>query len=254
MIWDPGRYLQFGDYRTRPAVDLLSRVTVAEPELVYDLGCGPGNSTAVLRHRWPAARIVGVDNSPEMLEEARVSGPKADWVEADIQSWEPTEPAQLVFSNSTLQWLAPHEDVMPMVASWVAPGGQLAVQMPHNHDAASHRIAAEMVDSEPWKEKLGFILRRHPVAEPPRYLAILEPVMHRVEVWEIEYHFALKGHNPVAEWVTGSLLRPLLAALEEPERSEFEAEYRRLIELAYRPRADGTTLFPFRRLFILAEA
>src|SRR3954463_16393177 len=132
--WDAAQYLRFAGERTRPAVDLLARVPVDSPRSIADLGCGPGNSTALLRARWPDAEIVGVDSSPEMLRDARASGVRARFIEADITQWTPDEPYDLVFSNAVLQWIGDHESLVPRLFSFVRPGGVLAFQVPRNYD------------------------------------------------------------------------------------------------------------------------
>src|SRR5262249_58871879 len=87
--WDPAQYLKWSDHRLRPAVDLLQRVALPSPAQVVDLGCGTGNVTALLRARWPAARVTGVDASPPILQRARASDPAVDWREADAAAWAP---------------------------------------------------------------------------------------------------------------------------------------------------------------------
>ena len=66
--WNPDKYLMFKKQRTQPAIDLADRLCALEPATVADIGCGPGNSTAVLKRTFPNARIVGVDSSEAMIE------------------------------------------------------------------------------------------------------------------------------------------------------------------------------------------
>jgi trans-aconitate 2-methyltransferase len=132
MAWSPDLYLKFADHRLRPALDLMAQVTLAAPRHIVDLGCGPGNVTAVLRSRWPDARITGVDASPEMLAKARNAMTDVEWIEADVAAWRPDRPADLVYSNAALHWLPDHARLFPHLLTIVAPGGQLAVQMPRN--------------------------------------------------------------------------------------------------------------------------
>ncbi|MGH6942753.1 MAG: methyltransferase domain-containing protein, partial [Geminicoccaceae bacterium] len=138
MTWSPERYLAFADHRTRPAIELLARVALKTPSRVVDLGCGPGNATALLAARWPKAEITGVDSSPEMLGKARASGLRATWELADIADWAPEQPCDLLYTNAALQWLPDHARLVPRLFEQVRPGGALAVQMPRYFDAPSH--------------------------------------------------------------------------------------------------------------------
>jgi trans-aconitate 2-methyltransferase len=250
--WDPAKYLEFAGPRLQPALDLLARVPVPAPAVVHDLGCGAGNVTRLLAARWPAARLTGVDGSKTMLAEAARHAPGVTWVEADLRTWAPAEPADVLFSNAALHWLDDHPRLFPRLVGQLAPSGVLAVQMPRNHGAPSHTEMVAAAGAGPWHPRLTPILRRQPVAEPAAYYEMLAPHARHVEIWETEYLHVLDGDNPVVEWTRGSALKPLLDALEEPERAGFLAEYRRRIGAAYPRRADGRTLFPFRRLFILA--
>jgi trans-aconitate 2-methyltransferase len=251
--WDPAKYLEFAGPRLRPALDLLARVPLAAPAIVYDLGCGAGNVTRLLAERWPLAALTGVDGSSAMLAEARRAAPAVTWVQADLASWRAPHPADLLFSNAALHWLDGHQDLLPRLVADLAPGGALAVQMPRNHGAPSHTEMVAAVEAGPWRGRLRPAVRARPVAEPAAYHDILHPHVSTLDIWETEYLHALEGDNPVVEWTRGSALKPLLDALEEPERSAFLAEYAARIARAYPRRPDGLTLLPFRRLFIVAR-
>jgi trans-aconitate 2-methyltransferase len=250
--WDPAQYLKFAGPRLRPAVDLLNRIDLTEPATVYDLGAGAGNVTRLLRARWPGARITGVDESGEMLAEAATAVPDVEWQRADLAGWRPPCPADVVFSNAALHWLGAHDRLFPALLAALAPGGVLAVQMPRNFHAPSHTAVGEAVRSGPWRARLEPLLRPAPVADPAVYFDLLAPRAAALDIWETEYLHVLEGEHPVKEWVKGTWLRPLLDALVEPERPAFEARYADLLAAAYPRRPDGRTLFPFRRLFILA--
>ena len=242
----------------RPAaaagVDLLSRIDVAKPSEVYDLGAGTGNVTRLLKARWPEARVTGVDASPDMLARAAGDAPDIVWERADLAAWRPARPADVIYSNAALHWLGDHARIFPALASALAPGGVLAVQMPRNFSAPSHTAIAEAARSGPWRATLEPLLRSTPVAEPSFYFDVLGTHAAVVDIWETEYLQILDGEDPVKEWVKGTWLRPLLDALEEPARSRFEASYAELVARAYPRRPDGRTLLPFRRLFIVATA
>lgn len=252
--WDPGQYLKFADHRLRPALDLMARIPPISARRIYDLGCGPGTITRLLAERWPDAEVTGVDGSAEMLAKARALAPGMEFIQADLAAWAPPAPAELVFSNATFQWLGDHATLFPRLLSFVVPGGVLAVQMPRNFDAPSHRLLNEAVEQGPWRDRLLPLLRRAPVALPQVYHRLLAPHAAALDIWEVEYLHRLEGANPVVEWTKGTALRPFLDALPGAERDVFLADYGRRIAAAYPPEADGATLFPFRRLFIVAVA
>ncbi len=252
--WDPAQYLKFADHRLRPAVDLIGRIDLASPATVYDLGAGAGNVTRLLKQRWPAARVTGVDASQEMLAKAAVAAPDLAWQHADLAAWRPERAPDLIYSNAALHWLGDHARLFPALLASLAPGGVLAVQMPRNFGAPSHTCIAEAARGGPWHARLEPLLRPVPVAEPAFYDDVLAPRAASLDIWETEYLQILEGEHPVKEWTKGTWLKPLLDALAEPERSGFEARYAELVDRAYPRRPDGRTLFPFRRLFIVARA
>jgi trans-aconitate 2-methyltransferase len=254
MAWDPAQYLKFADHRLRPAIDLLNRIDIAEPAEVVDLGAGAGNVTRLLKMRWPGARVTGVDASQEMLAKAAAAAPEIAWQHADLAAWRPERPADVIYSNAALHWLEGHDRLFPALFASLAPGGVLAVQMPRNFSAPSHTSMAEAARSGPWRAKLEPLLRPAPTGDPAVYYDLLAPRAAVLDIWETEYLQVLDGEHPVKEWTKGTWLKPLLDALAEPERSGFEAAYADLVARAYPRRADGRTLFPFRRLFIIARA
>jgi trans-aconitate 2-methyltransferase len=262
MAWDPAQYLKFAGPRLRPALDLLQRIDVEAPSSVYDLGAGAGNVTRLIAARWPEARVVGVDSSREMLAKAAAEPPgeighpaaRIEWQAADLATWRPDRPADLIYSNAALHWLDGHDRLLPGLVTALAPKGVLALQMPRNFGARSHTLITETALGGPWRLALEPLLRPSPVAEPEFYYDLLAPVAASLDIWETEYLQVLEGANPVKEWTKGTWLLPLLAALDEPERSRFEADYAERVAAAYPPRSDGKTLFPFRRMFLIATA
>ena len=252
MSWDPQQYSRFAGQRLRPALDLIARIPLEHPRDVVDLGCGTGNVTRILCGRWPQARIVGIDGSPQMLAEAKMAQPGIVWEQSDLAAWSPVARFDLVFSNAALHWLDDHPALFLRLCGNVAEGGVLAVQIPRNFGAPSHSLMHELAASPPWCDVLGKLLGSQPVLAPEAYYDLLAPRVSSLDIWETEYLQVLEGENPVAEWTKGTWLAPLLAALAPQARSVFEAEYRRQVARAYPRRADGKTLFPFRRLFIVA--
>jgi trans-aconitate 2-methyltransferase len=265
MAWDPAQYLKFGDQRLRAGFDLLARVGLLPPGTLYELGCGTGVHARAIAERWPDRMVIAVDSSPEMLAQAAAEPSSIRWVKADIADWAPPEKAALIFSNATLQWLRHHDRLFPRLMREVAPDGLLAVQMPRNFEAPSHALMRDVAASGPWAAALAplfdaggdraSLLRREPVARPEVYYDLLAPVARGgVDIWETEYLHVLEGEDPVLEWVGGSALRPILATLDEGQRTGYLAAYRAALRAAYPRREDGRTLLPFRRLFIVARA
>ncbi len=254
MPWDPVQYLAFGSERSRPALDLLSRVPLEAPSRVVDLGCGAGNVTRLLGERWPAASILGVDASPEMLAAAARACAGASWRSADLARWEPEVPVDLIFSNAALHWADDHGRLLPRLLRFLAPGGCLAVQMPRNHDRPSHLAVFTVIDGNPdWSRQLGPRLRRNPVLGLEAYEALLAPMAKRVEAWETDYLHLLEGEDAVLAWILGSFLTPLLEALVTADREPFLRACRAALRAAYPPDARGRTPFRFRRLFLVAQ-
>ncbi|HEY0105008.1 MAG TPA: trans-aconitate 2-methyltransferase [Rhizomicrobium sp.] len=252
MVWNSATYLAFADERTRPAAELLARVPDAAPARVIDLGCGPGNSTALLRARWPDAAVAGLDSSPDMLARAQASGIAAEWIEADLAQWSPAAPYDVILSNATFQWLEHHHTLLPRLMGFVKAGGTFAFQVPCNIDAPSHALMREVAAAGPWSETLKAV-RGITVLSAAAYYDILSAHAFAVDLWESEYLHVLKGPDAVYHWVSGTGLRPYVQALDEDARESFVAEYKRRLNQVYPRRADGSTLFPFRRLFAVAR-
>lgn len=262
MTWDPAQYLKFAGERMRPALDLLARVPLAAPRSIVDLGCGAGNVTRVLAERWPAAAITGVDNSPAMLARADEEGSaegRITWRGADLACWAPGrhEPLpELVFSNAALHWLDGHAELFPRLFAAVGAGGVLAVQMPNQFAAPSHRALHDTATSPRWRHALAARVRATPVAPLPDYFRWLAPAATTIDAWTTEYLHVLPaatdGEHPVVAWTRGTALTPFLAVLDADAQRAFLDDYRQRISTLYLPLADGRVLFPFRRQFVVA--
>lgn len=255
--WDPVQYAAFADHRDRPFHELLARVRLESPSRVVDLGCGNGPLTLTLADRWPGAQVVGVDNSGAMLAQAREldAGGRVGWVEADVAAYDVGSP-DLVVSNATLQWVPGHVDLLRRWMGQLAPGGALAMQVPGNFDAPSHRELRTLTRERFGADWAAELTRAAPVLEPTAYAQLLGETGARVDVWETTYVQVLdpdgQQRSPVLEWMKGTALRPVLAALGE-DRAGFLAELARRLDQAY-PRTDLGVLFPFRRIFAVAHA
>jgi len=250
--WSPATYLKFEDERTRPAADLLARVPLAAARSVVDIGCGPGNSTELLAQRYPGADIVGLDNSPAMLEEAQRRLPALRFEPADAATWIPAPHTELVFANATYQWVPDHFAQLPRVLAALQPGAVLAVQMPDNVNQTTHRLMREVAQEGAWAGTLT-AASRQPLPPPRAYYEALQPHAARLDVWHTIYNHVLADASSIVEFVRSTGLRPFLDPLGEPERSQFLGRYTAKIADAYPPMADGKVLLGFSRLFIVAQ-
>jgi trans-aconitate 2-methyltransferase len=254
-IWDPALYARYRTYRDRPALDLLLQLpSDLQPREIWDLGCGPGEHAALLAARHPAAVVHGLDQSAEMIAAARALGAKVDWVQGDVAAWTPQAPPDLVFSNAALQWLSDHDALFPRIVSKLATGGVFACQIPISYDASWHRTLREAAADGPWAAKLAGIRGVYPTADAEAYYRWLSPLCSEIDIWSTTYLHVLEGEDPVVEWMSGTALRPYVQALsDEAERAGFFESYRARVAQAFPQQADGTTLFPFPRLFIVAR-
>ena len=253
--WDPAQYAQFRRERAQPFHDLLARIPDREVHAAADLGCGSGELTWELQERWPEAQVWGVDESAEMLARAPSLASRAQpsFVRSDLREWRPGRPLDLIVSNAVLHWLPDHALVLEQLARLLAPGGMLAVQIPNNWGEASHRILAELSAEEPWASRLRDVRGPQPVAGAAWYLEQLLGLGFEAEAWETIYYHELPAAIAIVDWMKGSALRPVLAALSQTEAREFETALEARIAEAYAPGPRGV-VFPFRRLFFVARA
>jgi len=251
-MWNPDVYLTFADHRGRPFYDLLSRVNAEAPRRVVDLGCGPGNLTATLAQRWPDAVVEAWDSSPEMVDAARERG--VDAHVGDVREWTPKPDTDVVVSNATLQWVPEHASLLVRWAEQLDAGSWIAIQVPGNFDAPSHRAVRELARRDQWAEPLrDFPFREGQVDDPSGYAGLLSDAGCVVDAWETTYVHELSGENPVLEWITGTALTPVRSRLNDEQWQQFRQELIPLLDAAYPARADGKTFFPFRRIFVVAQ-
>ncbi|MGD0359777.1 MAG: methyltransferase domain-containing protein [Bryobacteraceae bacterium] len=254
--WSPSQYLKFAEERARPCHDLVARIAASSVRRVIDLGCGPGNSTAVLADRWPGVEITGLDNSAEMIARARRDYPTQSWVAGDIAAWAAGADGQfdIVFSNAALQWADDHAALFPRLFSRVAPGGALAAQIPGNIDALPHRLMRDVAASPRWSRLFppGSVREWHH-HEMDFYYDALAPLAARLDLWATEYLHILPDTEAIVEWYRGTGLRPFLELLEtDADRQRFAADYLASLRPHFPPRPAGGVLFPFRRIFLIA--
>jgi trans-aconitate 2-methyltransferase len=275
-MWDPATYLRFDDERSRPFADLIARVGARRPRAVVDLGCGPGTLTATLARRWPGATVRGLDSSPEMVERAAALGAPVEFGVADVRDWRPGPDVDVVVSNAVLQWVPGHEDLL---AGWVAalpPGAWLALQVPGNFDAPSHRAMRAVAAEPAWRDLTPEATGPREVPDAAAYARLLTAAGCAVDAWETTYLHLLpagdgdgpreergeaesrsagerhRGH-PVLRWMEGTALRPVRAALGDgADWAAFRAALDERLAAAY-PVVGDLVYFPFRRIFAVAR-
>jgi len=250
--WQARQYTLFEAQRTRPVRDLLNAAQAATARTAIDLGCGPANSTETLLDFAPHARVIGVDNSADMIDAARKRLPDVDFELADISAWAGEGPFDLILANASLQWVPDHETLLPSLVRKLSQGGRLAVQMPDNLDEPAHRLMREIAADGPWRDKLKGV-ERTARYRAEAYYALLAPLCASVDVWRTTYHHPLEGGvDAIIEWFKGSGLRPFLAPLDADEKTAYLERYRGGLKAAYTVFDDGTALLPFPRIFIVA--
>lgn len=251
MTWSAAQYLKFEDQRTRPACDLLAAVPDLPDGPVYDLGCGPGNSTALLVERFGAGRVTGIDTAPDMLATAARRLPDCRFLSADLASWEPEAPAALLFANAVFQWVPDTLEVLAWLAERLLPGGVLAVQMPDNLTEPSHAAMRETAAEARFAPYLADAEKlRTPVPQPRRLFERLAQDGRQVDVWHTVYNHPLPDADAIVEWVKGTGIRPFLDPLPAALVAAFTDAYRERIAQSYPPMTDGRVLLRFPRLFL----
>lgn len=248
--WNPQQYLKFSEDRLRPALDLLGQVPLEKASRVVDLGCGPGNVTALLHQRWPDAHIIGVDNSSDMLAKAQASFKNIVWQQDDVAGWESQQGVDLIFSNACLHWLSDHKKLFLNLMQNLNSGGVLAVQMPNNFAQPTHQLIRDSLEDV----KRGELAPGFPVHQPAFYYDVLSSKCRSLNIWETTYMHVLEGDDPIYNWTKGAALRPILEGLKgETEVRDFEESYISALRQAYPKRGDGKTVMAFKRFFLIGQ-
>jgi trans-aconitate 2-methyltransferase len=256
--WDAKAYQQFSRLRQRPVNELLDRVDVENPRRIYDLGCGTGIATQVLAKRWPRAYLMGIDSSEQMLLEARCLPIKAQWKQCDLQTWQPEQPADLLFAAAVLHFIGDHEQLLPRLLGYLNPGGCLAAHMPDWRDAVWYQLMLDTLDDGgPGGKPLGTPQLRETLAARPllsleSYYRLLSPITRTLDIWETEQLQVVAGKSPIYDWIKVSALRSVMQALVDNEQARFIYHFMMRVHAQYPHEPDGRTLFPFKRIFIVA--
>lgn len=252
--WDPASYARFASLRLRPALDLIARIGPLPAGDVVDLGCGAGAAAPALRARWAGRRLTGIDPSPAMRDAARAGGLYDRIEDAGAADWQPGAAAALIFANAALHWVADHAALMPRLAGLLEPGGILAVQMPRQHGAPSHRFLRDFA-ADMFPDRFDLAHWEPPVLAPVEYHRLLSP-LGSVDVWETDYVQRLLpagDAHPVRRFTEATALRPYLDRMSAAEQAAFTRRYDAALEAAYPAEPDGSVLFPFRRVFFVLK-
>lgn len=249
--WQPNQYLKFKDDRTQPSIDLVNRIEVDSPKRIIDIGCGPGNSTKILKDRWPEAEIIGLDNSAAMIEKAQTTDPDIDWVlmdsNADLSSFGKFD---IIFSNAALQWMPGHEVLIPKLFDMLNEGGAIAIQVPYVKHLPIFAEILNLTKNEKWSAYF-----QAPPEYPkhfafPYFYAIISPLSESLKAWQTDYITILDSHEGIVEWYKGTALRPFLNMLpDEALQAEFCNDYLEKVVEAYPVEKNGKILLPFTRVF-----
>lgn len=258
-FWNAKSYSQFLDLRTRPARDLLSAIPPSlNPQTVYDLGCGPGNSTVLLNERWPHAKVVGLDSSSDMLNAATLTYPGLHFIKSDIANFSPNEKIDCLFANASLQWLDEHDKLIPKLLECLNPGGVFAIQMPNNFHAPSHQVTIRVLQSnQAWHPLLNCL--RYGLVTEPHYKAawyydlLTASKAHSLQIWETDYVQDMPDYQALFDWVKGTGLRPVLSAMDTENQALFAHAWIKAIAREYPLQANNHVLLPYRRLFMVCS-
>ena len=252
--WKPELYLKFENQRTQPSIDLVSRIDMCNPKRIIDIGCGPGNSTAVLKNRWPNADITGLDSSPAMIAQASKADCGIAWVCLDASSdLSALGRFDIVFSNAAIQWMPHHEKLLPNLFSLLESGGVLTLQIPNTAHMPVHTALQTLVKSEKWRAQFGNVAT-HSVFPAPYYYDILSTLSNDIDLWETHYYHVMESHQSIVQWYSSTGLRPYLNSLDsDSAQSAFLAEFENELKVVYPAQNDGFVLFPFVRIFVIAR-
>lgn len=250
--WSSAQYLKFESQRTQPAIDLVKRITIKQPKNILDIGCGPGNSTSVLKKMYPQASILGVDNSKDMIERAKESYPDINFQICDVTTEiHKINDYDVIFSNACLQWIPNHKAFIPMLFKKLNRNGVLAVQIPINGQETLFKIMNDVI-SEPQWNFCPINVETNETLLPEEYFDILSACTDNFDIWETVYYHNMPSVEAMVEWIKGTRLRPYLNALEKADAEKLEMEILKRATAVYKAQKNGEFIFRFRRLFFVA--
>jgi trans-aconitate 2-methyltransferase len=251
MPWDPNQYHKFQAERSAPFFDLLSLVEVRPNLKVVDLGCGTGELTRQLADSLPDSDVTGLDSSEQMLDKAAsrfASVPNLVFIQGDQSQL--TGEWDLIFSNAALHWSENHAELIPYLYRRLKAGGQIAVQVPSNHNHISHQIYRETASEEPFNAILKGFQRYAPVLSIDAYARLFfDCGAESIVVFEKVYPHVLEDSDAVVEWISGTALVPYFERLGE-HKEVFMEVIREKMRSAL---PESPVFYPFRRTFFSAR-
>jgi trans-aconitate 2-methyltransferase len=251
--WNPDCYLKYEYERTLPSRDLAARIEVPDPSRIVDIGCGPGNSTRILRGRWPNAHITGLDSSEEMIQKARLTFPSEEWIVEEAESWNPAAKFDIVFSNAVLQWMRNQEIVINRLFGHLKEGGALAVQVPLNNDSPLHMALLSVAENPEWRHRLLGCDSRITYNNETFYYNLLCTLTSRIELWLTTYLHIMNSHQDLIDWYSSTGMKTCLGRIGTEEgKKQFKHEILEKCKGQYPLQRDGKIIFPFKRLFFIA--
>lgn len=251
--WDPHHYLQFGDERTQPSIDLVNRIDIGHyPANIVDVGCGPGNSSQVLLRRWPDSNLVGIDNSPAMIEKAKKDYPAREWLLVDAVDFQTDVRFDIVFSNAAIQWIPDHRGLLKKFYGLLSGHGAMAVQLPKFQDMALGGILQSVSGRGRWKNRTEGCSGLFTYHDYHYYYDLLSDTMKSMDMWETDYIHVMPSHASIVDWIKSTGMKPYLDRIgDENDKKDFEREVLDAITGTYPRQKNGNVLFPFKRLFFI---
>ena len=251
--WDPDTYLKFEHERTIPSQDLVARIDLNDPKAIVDIGCGPGNSTNVLRTAWPQADVIGLDNSKEMIGKAQATYPGYKWILADAAVWQSDTKWDIVFSNATLQWIPNQAKVLKHLFDQIKGIGALAAQVPFNTDSALYKAIVTVSESQKWRDVMKGCGDQIFYRDEIYYYQIISQLSTRVDMWTTTYFHIMESHQSLLEWYSSTGLKMYLERIEDDTgKRQFKTEILEACKVNYPVQENGKILFPFKRVFFVA--
>ncbi len=252
--WNSKKYLQFEKERTQPVKDLISRIELTNPSKIIDIGCGPGNSTNELQKKWKNADIIGLDNSPNMIEKANKSMANIKWILQDANTeLEDLGKFDIVFSNAAIQWMPNHEKLIPKLFNMVEDKGVLAVQLPNTSNMPVHIALKSISSNDKWSQYFDGSTSQQSRHNIPFYYDVISSLTSELYIWEVNYFHVMENHHKIIEWYESTGMKPYLERLHTEElQAEFKHDMLVEISKHYPTQKNGRILFKFKREFFLA--
>ena len=253
--WNPDLYLKFNRERTQPSIDLVTRIKSDSPSRIIDIGCGPGNSTQILVQRWPDSMITGIDNSPAMIEKAKKDYPHQHWRLLDAEKDEIPGTYDIVFSNATIQWIPNHTELLEKLSDILNKNGLIAIQIPQFWDMPLGKAIEKIAKDNRWNSATKGVTELFTMHNYSFYYDQLSLRFNEIDIWETYYMHIMDSHFSILEMIRSTGLKPYLDMLDsEKDKQDFEAQVLTEIKRDYQAQKNGKVIFPFRRLFFIANS